>query len=155
VKVSRLSVELYAIFAKDGRVVKPLERTPFEKAFQNGEITTKWKQYQGVPLSIVRLKQVARPESLSADPREPSVSRSQLLEPSIDDDSLSNASAVQPNEVQARQKGKRISLLTKNSQAQQEKMSRLSPKKGKLFPNEDELDLRRNDDSETESEMEM
>ena len=45
VKVSRLSVEFYAIFANDGRAVKPLEKTPFDKAFQNGEITTKWKKY--------------------------------------------------------------------------------------------------------------
>ena len=45
VKVSRLSVQLYAIFANDGRAVKPLEKTPFDKAFQNGEITTKWKKY--------------------------------------------------------------------------------------------------------------
>jgi hypothetical protein len=77
VKVSRLSVELYAIFANDGRAIKPLEKTPFDKAFQNREITTKWKKYQGVPLCIVRLKQVARPETLSTNPRQPSTSRSQ------------------------------------------------------------------------------
>jgi hypothetical protein len=45
VKVSRLSVKLYAISANDRRAVKPLEKTPFDKAFQNGEITTKWKKY--------------------------------------------------------------------------------------------------------------
>jgi hypothetical protein len=58
VKVSRLSVELYAIFANDERAVKPLEKTPFDKAFQNGEITTKWKKYQGVRLRIVRLNKL-------------------------------------------------------------------------------------------------
>ena len=41
VKVSRLSVKLYTIFANDRRAVKPLEKTPFDKAFQNGEITIK------------------------------------------------------------------------------------------------------------------
>jgi hypothetical protein len=41
VKVARLSVELCAIFANDERAIKLLERTPFWKAFQNGDITTK------------------------------------------------------------------------------------------------------------------
>lgn len=62
VEVSRLSVELYAIFAHDGRAVKPLEKTPSDRALQNGKLTTKWKKYQGVGLGIVQLKQVARPD---------------------------------------------------------------------------------------------
>lgn len=80
VEVSRLSVELYAIFAHDGRAVKPLEKTPFDRALQNGKLTTKWKKYQGVDLGMVQLKQVARPESLSTNLREPSASRSHQLE---------------------------------------------------------------------------
>lgn len=80
VEVSRLSVNLYAIFAQDGRAIKPLEKTPFDRVLQNEELTTKWKKYQGVDLSMLRLKQVARPESLSTKPREPSLSRSQRPE---------------------------------------------------------------------------
>jgi hypothetical protein len=56
VKVARLSVELCAIFANYERAIKLLERTPFRKAFQNVEITKKWKKYQGDDFSIVRLK---------------------------------------------------------------------------------------------------
>jgi hypothetical protein len=156
VKVSRLSVELYAIFANNGRAVKPLEKTPFEKAFQNGEITQKWKKYQGVDLSIVRLKQVARPESLSTNPREPSASRSQQSEAPNDDVSPSNASALQLDKMQVSQSSKkRKSSLSKKSQAQQRKLSRLPAAKGKLPPNKDGLDLGSTDDGGTESEMEL
>jgi hypothetical protein len=156
VKVSRLSVELYAIFANDGRAVKPLEKTPFEKAFQNGEITKKWKKYQGVDLSIVRLKQVARPESLSTNPREPSASRRQQSEATDDDASASNASALQLDEIQVSQSSKkRKSSLSKRSQAQQRKLSRLPATKGKLPPNKDGLDSGSTDDGGTESEMEL
>jgi hypothetical protein len=95
VKMSRLSAGRYAIFANDGRAVKPLEKTPFEKAFQDGKITTKWNKYQDVRLSIVRLRQVARPESLSANPRKSSTSRSQQSEAITDDDSPSDGNAVQ------------------------------------------------------------
>lgn len=70
VKVSRLSMELYAIFANDGRAIKPLEKTPSKKLSTTVEITAKWKRNQGVELGIVRLRQVARPESLSENPRE-------------------------------------------------------------------------------------
>jgi hypothetical protein len=153
VKVSRLSVELYAIFANDGRAVKPLERTPFEKAFQNGKVTTKWTKYQGVRLSVVRLKQVARPESLSTDLQELSVSRSQQPAAPMDEDSPLNTSPVQPNGIQvSRNKEKRAS--SQRSQAQQRKRPRLPLQKGKL-PSNKELDLQRTDDDETESEMEL
>jgi len=156
VKVSRLSVELYAIFANDGRAVKPLERTPFDKAFQNGDITTKWKKYQGVGLRIVRLKQVARPETLSTDPRQPSTSRSEQPEATTDDDSPSDGSAVQVDDIQVSQRSKkRTSSLSKSGQAQQRKLSRL-PVTGRRPPsNEDDLDSHSMDDDETGSEMEL
>lgn len=83
VDVSRLSVAFYAMFAKDGRAIKPLEKTSFDKAIQNGELTTKWKKFQKVDLDMVRLKQVARPESLSATSIERSASPSHQLEDSI------------------------------------------------------------------------
>jgi hypothetical protein len=76
VQVSRLSVELYAIFAHDGRAVKPLEKTLLGGALEDGKLTTKWRKYQNVDMGMVRLKQVARPESLSTNPREQSASRS-------------------------------------------------------------------------------
>lgn len=70
-EVSRLSVELYAIFAKDGRAVNPLKKTPFDRVLQDGELTKKWKKYQSVDLDMLRLRQVARPESLSTSAVEP------------------------------------------------------------------------------------
>ena len=156
VKVSRLSVELYAIFANDGRAVKPLEKTPFDKAFQNGEITTKWKKYQGVRLRIVRLKQVARPETLSTNPRQPSTSRSQQSEAATDDDSPSDGSAVQLDDIQVSQRSKkRTSSLSKSGQAQQQKLSRLPVTGRRPHPNEDDLDSHSTDDDETGSEMEL
>ena len=72
VEVSRLSVELYAIFARDGRAVNPLKKTPFDRVLQNGELTKKWKRYHSVDLGMLRLRQVARPESLSTSAVEPS-----------------------------------------------------------------------------------
>jgi hypothetical protein len=56
VEVSRLSVKLYAVFARDSHEVKLLEKTPFENAFQNGEISEKLRKHKGVDLEIVRLK---------------------------------------------------------------------------------------------------
>jgi hypothetical protein len=151
VKVSRLSVELYAIFANDGRAVKPLEKTPFDKAFQNGDITTKWKKYG---LRIVRLKQVARPETLSTDPRQPPASRSQQSEATTDDDSPSDGSAVQLDDIKVSQRSKkRTSSLSKSGQAQQQKLSRLPVTGRRPYSNEDELDLHSTDDDETGSEM--
>jgi hypothetical protein len=94
VKVARLSVELCAIFANDERAIKLLERTPFWKAFQNVEITKKWKKYQGVDFSIVRLKQVAKPESLSTNQRDAPASRSQRSVCTDYNASHSNANAV-------------------------------------------------------------
>lgn len=67
-KVSRLSVKLYAAYARDGHEIKALTKTPFESAFRNGEITEKWAKHNGVEVCIKRLQQVARPESLSANP---------------------------------------------------------------------------------------
>jgi hypothetical protein len=158
VKVSRLSVELYAIFANDGRAVKPLEKTPFDKALQNGDITTKWKKYQGVRLRIVRLKQVARPETLSTNPRQPSTSRSEQLEATTDDDtddnSPSDGSAVQLDVIQVSQRSrKRTSSLSKSGQAQQRKLSRLPVTGRRPHSNEDELDSRSTDEDESGSEM--
>jgi hypothetical protein len=154
VKVSRLSVELYAIFANDGRAVKPLEKTPFDKAFQNGGIATKWKKYQGVRLRIVRLKQVARPESLSANLRQPSTSRSQQSEAATDDDASSDGSAVQLDDVQVSQRSKkRTSSSSKSGQAQQRKLSRLPVTGRRLHSNEDELESRSTDSDEAGSEM--
>jgi hypothetical protein len=154
VKVSRLSVELYAIFANDGRAVKPLEKTSFDKASQNGEITTKWKKYQGVRLRIVRLKQVARPETLSTNPRQPSTSRSQQSEAATDDDAPSDGSPVQLDNIQVSQRSKkRTSSLSKSGQAQQQKLSRLPVTGRRPHSNEDDLDSHSTDDDETGSEM--
>lgn len=86
-EVARLSVAFYAIFAKDGRAVKPLEKVPFDKVLQDGELTTKWKKYQNIELNMVRLKQVARPETLST--RSPQHSSSKDLP-------LSDSGAVLP-----------------------------------------------------------
>lgn len=92
VEVSRLSVELYAIFAHDGRAIKPLEKIPFDRALQNGELTTRWKKYQSVNLGVVRLRQVARPESLFTNHREPSAPESHHPETTSRGESLGSGS---------------------------------------------------------------
>jgi hypothetical protein len=78
--VSRLSVELHAIFARDGRAVKQLEKTSFNEALHNGKLSARWTKNQIVSLEMVRLKQVARPESLSTNALGPPASKSHQLE---------------------------------------------------------------------------
>lgn len=152
-------MKLYAVFAHDGRAVKPLEKTPFDQALQDGELTTKWKSYQNVDLGMVRLKQVARAESLSADPRESSalrsqnleatnsrdtsVSRSQQLEASNSDVLPSNSSAVQLDETLISQRSqKRASSLPKRNQAKRRRVSSLAATKRKKPSNRSGSDTR-------------
>lgn len=172
VEVSRLSAAFYAIFAKDGRVVKQLQNTPFDKVFQDGELTAKWRRYRNVDLNVVRLKQVARPESLFVQPRESSASRSQpseviiSREPSASsspqpdamnvDTSPSNSSAVQPDVIQVSQtKQTRISSLQKRNHAKQRRIPSVVAMKRKKISNGHGSDVRRVEDDETESEMEL
>jgi hypothetical protein len=172
VEVSRLSAAFYAIFANDGRAVKQLQNTPFDKAFQDGELTAKWRRYQNVDLNVVRLKQVARPESVLVSPRESSASRSQQPEAVIPressassspqpdatniDISPSNSSAVQPDVIQVSQtKQNRISSLPKRNQAKRRRISSLVAMRRKKISNGDGSDVRRTEDDETESEMEL
>jgi hypothetical protein len=145
VGLSRLSAAFYAIFANDGRAIKQLQNTPFDKAFQDGELTTKWRKYQNVDLSVVRLKQVARPESLCVSPRASSASRSQQPEATISrepstssspqqeattiDNSPSGSSAVELEEIQVSQK--RQSTLPKRSQVKRPRISSLVATKRK------------------------
>lgn len=172
VEVSRLSAAFYAIFAKDGRVVKQLQNTPFDKVFQDGELTAKWGRYQNVDLDVVRLKQVARPEPVFLQPRESSASRSQPPEATISretsalrspqpdattiDTSPSNSSAVQADAIQVSQtKQNRISSLPKRSHAKQRRISSMVAMKRKKISNGHGSDVRRAEDDETESEMEL
>lgn len=172
VEVSRLSAAFYAIFAKDGRVVKQLQNTPFDKVFQDGELTAKWRRYRNVDLNVVRLKQVARPESLFVQPRESSASRSQPPEVIISreplassspqpdamnvDTSPSNSSAIQPDMIQVSQtKQTRISPLPKRNHAKQRRISSVVAMKRKKISNGHGSDVRRAEDDETESEMEL
>lgn len=174
VEVSRLSAAFYAIFAKDGRVVKQLQNTPFDKVFQDGELTAKWRRYRNVDLNVVRLKQVARPESLFVQPRESSASRSQPPEVIISreplasassspqpdamnvDTSPSNSSAIQPDVIQVSQtKQTRLSSLPKRNHAKQRRISSVVAMKRKKISNGHGSDVRRAEDDETESEMEL
>jgi hypothetical protein len=169
VEVSRLSAAFYAIFAKDGRAVKQLQNTPFDKVFQDGELTAKWRRYQNIDLDVVRLKQVARPESLFLQPRESSASRSQppevivSREPSASsspqpdatniDTSPSNSSPEQPDVIQVSQtKQKRTSSLPNRNHARQRSVVAMKRKK---ISNGHGSDVRRAEDDETESEMEL
>jgi hypothetical protein len=172
VEVSRLSAAFYAIFANDGRAVRQLLNTPFDKAFKDGELISEWKNYKNVGLNVVRLKQVARPESLFLQPRESSASRSQppeviiSREPSASsspqpdamsiDTSPSNSSAVQPDVIQVSQpKRNRISSLPKRNHAKQRRVSSVVAMKRKKILNGHGSDVRRAEDDETESEMEL
>jgi hypothetical protein len=172
VEVSRLSAEFYAIFAKDGRVVKQLQNTPFDKVFQDGELTAKWRRYRNVDLDVVRLKQVARPESLFVQPRESSASRSQPPEvinsrrPSASrspqheattiDNSPSGSSVVGLEEIRVSQKRQnRMSSLPTQKQAKRRGVSSLVARTNKTVLNGSGPDARSIDDGETESEMEL
>jgi hypothetical protein len=170
--VSRLSAAFYAIFAKDGRVVKQLQNTPFDKVFQDGELTAKWRRYRNVDLDVVRLKQVARPESLFVQPRESSASRSQPPEvinsrsPSASrspqheattiDNSPSGSSVVGSEEIRVSQKRQnRMLSLPTQKQAKRRGMSSLVVRTNKTVLNGSGPDARSIDDGETESEMEL
>jgi hypothetical protein len=159
-------------FTKDGRVVKQLQNTPFDKVFQDGELTAKWRRYQNVDLDVVRLKQVARPESVFLQPRESSASRSQppeviiSREPSASsspqpdamniDASPSNSSAVQPDVIQVSQtKHNRISSLPKKHHTKKRRIASVVAMKRKKISNGHGSDARRAEDDETESEMEL
>jgi hypothetical protein len=120
VEASRLSAAFYTIFANDGRAVRQLLNTPFDKTFKNGELISKWKNYKNVGLNDVRLKQVARPESILASlressasrsqqpeatlPREPSASSSAQSDPATLDDSPSGSIVVGVEEIRVSQK---------------------------------------------------
>ena len=172
VEVSRLSVAFYAIFANDGRAIKQLQNTLFDIAFRDGELTAKWRRYQNVDLDVVRLKQVARPESVFLQPRESSASRSQppeviiSREPSASsspqpdetniDTSPSNSSAEQPDVIQVSQtKQKRTSSLPNRNHARQRRISSVVAMKRNKISNGHVSDVRRAEDDETESEMEL
>lgn len=185
VDVSRLSVAFYAIFRKDGRAVKPLEKTSFDEAVQNGELTTKWKKHQNVALDLVRLKQVARPESLSTsliersaspshqlevnNPREISASRSQqsgdgdsrdfsVLASQQDEATDSNISPPHPSvsERDGKRDGQgRTALIPRKGKLKRLSMTKLAASKRKKTTPTVRSRESRLEDDESESEMEM
>lgn len=138
-KVARLSVELYAVSAPDGHKITSLEKTPFEEAFPNPEVVARLANrlanHGGVDLDVVRLKQVARPESLSAQPRNsPSLtSKSQRSISSSGRPSLSNVgSAEQDSITVANKKKQRKRLQPSWTEAQQQRLGVSAAKRGTL-----------------------
>jgi hypothetical protein len=156
VEVSRLSVKLHAVFARDGHEVKLLEKTPFENAFQNGEISEKLRKHKGVDLEIVRLKQVARPESLAVNRREPTISESQRPGDSDSDGSPPITSPAQQDEISVSHgTRKRNASLSQKSQVQRRKVPSLPPRKKATPQRRAGPNSHNTDGDETESEMEM
>lgn len=158
VEVTRLSVKLHAVFARDGHEVKHLEKTPFENAFQDGEISEKLRKHKGIDLEIVRLKQVARPESLAVNQRGYTVSESQLSEDTEKEVSPSITSSAQHDEIPVNYRTrKRNSSLPRGSQVQRRKVPRLPPRTWTTPQSGAGPDSHDTDgvETETESEMEM
>lgn len=156
VEVSRLSVKLHAVFARDGHEVKRLEKTPFENAFQNGEINENLRKDKGIDLEIVRLKQVARPESLAVDRRDSTTPESQL--PSDDDSQRqpSVTTSAQQDEISVSHGNrKRNTSLLQKGQAQRRKVLSLLSGKKTISQRRTGPNSHNTDEDETESEMEM
>ncbi|KAM0721315.1 hypothetical protein Q7P37_003019 [Cladosporium fusiforme] len=156
-EVSRLSVKLYAAYARDGHEIKPLTKTSFESAFRNGEITEKWAKHNGVEVCIKRLQQAARPESLSANPpKSPSPAQSTRRLDSHEGSALpsSTSPAEQDEILVSDRKRKRKSLLPKLS-AQRRKLLKLSSSKRSAPPNGTASVMRDSDGAEIGSDFEM
>lgn len=156
VEVSRLLVKLHAVFARDGHEVKRLEKTPFENAFQNGGINEHLRKDKGIDLEIVRLKQVARPESLAVNRRDSTIPESQV--PS-DDDSQHQppiTTSAQQDEISVSHGNrKRNTSLLQKGQAQRRKVLSLLSGKKTISQRRTGPNSHNTDEDETESEMEM
>jgi len=156
-KVSRLSVKLYAAYARDGHEIKALAKTPFDSAFRNGEITEKWAKHNGVEVCIKQLQQVARPESLSANPpTSPSAAQSTQRPESHEGSARpsSNSPAEQDEILVSDRKRKSKSSLPKLS-AQQRKLLKLSSSKRSAPSNGTASVMHEADGAETGSDFEM
>lgn len=156
VEVSRLSVKLHAVFARDGHEVKILEKTPFENAFQNGEIGEQLRKHKGVDLEVVRLKQVARPESLAVDQQEATGLGSRRPGDPGSGSSQPAESPTQQDEISVSHKQrKRNTSLLQSTQVQRRKVLSLPPGKKTAPPSRMGSNPRNTEEDETESEMEM
>jgi hypothetical protein len=156
VEVSRLSVKLHAVFARDGHGVQVLQMTPFENAFQNRQISEKLRKYEYVDLEIVRLKQVARPESLVVNQREPTISGSQPPGDSGGNGSPPFTSPAQQDEILVNHgTRKRNASLPQRGQVQRRRVLSLPPRKKTTLQTRAGPKSHNTDEVETESEMGM
>jgi hypothetical protein len=156
VEISRLSVKLHAVFASDGHEVKHLEKTPFENAFQNGGIIERLRKHKGIDLETVRLKQVARPESLAVDRPEPTISGSQPPGDSDSDSSPPITSPAEKHEISVNHgTRKRNTSILQRSQVQRRKVLSLPPGKKTTPRRRTGPNSHSTEADETESEMEM
>lgn len=55
-ELSKLSVQIYAIFAEDDHEIAALSKTPIEEAIRGGGISKKWRTHEGVGLDVVRFE---------------------------------------------------------------------------------------------------
>lgn len=127
--VARLSVELYAVFAPDGHETTPLETTPFEEAFPypgtTARLAERLANHGGMDLDVVRLKQVARPESVSAQLRNTESLRSVNQRP-VSKEQGSNTETDTNNQKQRRR------LQPRWSKAQRRRLGVSAAKRGSL-----------------------
>lgn len=121
----KLSVQLYAVFAGDGREITALSRTPIEEAIYGGRISKKWRTYKGVDLDVVRLRQVARPEALSTKPRHSLSPSNQLRATPRPSALLAGKNLLQRDRSSAAvvMTGTRKATLPKASQLQQRRLT--------------------------------
>jgi hypothetical protein len=156
VEVSRLSVKLHAVFARDGHEVKRLEKTAFENAFQNGEINERLRKDKGIDLEIVRLKQVAGPESLAVNGRDCTTPESQLPSDHDSQDQPPITTSAQQDEISfSHGTRKRNTSLLRKHQVQRRRVSNLLPGKKTTPQRRMGSNSHDTDEDETESEMEM
>jgi hypothetical protein len=156
VEVSRLSVKLHAVFASDGHEVKHLEKTPFENAFQNGEIVERLRKHKDIDLKLVRLKQVARPESLAVDRQKSTTPDIQRPENNDSDASPPVNGAAQQDEILVNHgTRKRNASLLQQNQVHRRKVLSLPPRKETASQRRTGANSDTTNGEETGSEMEM
>ncbi|KAK5724149.1 hypothetical protein LTS12_027515 [Elasticomyces elasticus] len=62
--VTRIGMNLFAVFAKDGHKISGLEERSYATVIENGMLLERWKVHRGVEVLMTRLGQIARPEFL-------------------------------------------------------------------------------------------
>lgn len=132
-RIFRFKVEFYATFASDGRAVKALEKAATEDVFHEGRLAPKWQKYRGISLSFVKMRQVARSESLLKPQQTSPASAGQRSEVTtslvLPSNIIESASDNVPSATASK---KRKSNLQRLSSVQRRKLINSSTRKGSI-----------------------